>query len=147
MKYKMNKKGGLSILQLITFLAITAALTTGIGYMIGFANSHYGSTFNTNISGTDLTEASSFNYFINATEIFPTTPNGTMNITDTNSSLFEGSISIQGALTNWFDILTDLINISPLEQYGGFLKSLISLVAGMLMTILILQFIFNRSLT
>lgn len=144
---KINKKGGLSVLSLVSFLVITMALTTGIGFMIGYANQEYNATFNTNVSGTDLTDASSFNYFINATNIYNVTPNGTLNITDTNQSLLEGSISLQGALTGWWQILLDIIEITPLEQYGGFLKSLISLLGGILITILFLQFIFNRSLT
>jgi len=144
---KINKKGGLSVLSLVSFLVITMALTTGIGFMIGYANQEYNATFNTNVSGTDLTEASSFDYFINATNIYNVTPNGTLNITDTNQSLLEGSISLQGALTGWWQILLDIIEITPLEQYGGFLKSLISLLGGILITILFLQFIFNRSLT
>ena len=144
---KINKKGGLSVLSLVTFLVITMALTTGIGFMIGYANQEYNATFNTNVSGTDLTDASSFNYFINATNIYNVTPNGTLNITDTNQSLLEGSISLQGALTGWWQILLDIIEITPLEQYGGFLKSLITLLGGILITILFLQFIFNRSLT
>jgi hypothetical protein len=144
---KINKKGGLSVLSLVSFLVITMALTTGIGFMIGYANQEYNATFNTNVSGTDLTDASSFDYFINATNIYNVTPNGTLNITDTNQSLLEGSISLQGALTGWWQILLDIIEITPLEQYGGFLKSLISLLGGILITILFLQFIFNRSLT
>jgi len=144
---KINKKGGLSVLSLVSFLVITMALTTGIGFLVGYANQEYNATFNTNVSGTDLTDASSFNYFINATNIYNVTPNGTLNITDTNQSLLEGSISLQGALTGWWQILLDIIEITPLEQYGGFLKSLISLLGGILITILFLQFIFNRSLT
>jgi len=144
---KINKKGGLSVLSLVSFLVITMALTTGIGFLVGYANQEYNATFNTNVSGTDLTDASSFDYFINATNIYNVTPNGTLNITDTNQSLLEGSISLQGALTGWWQILLDIIEITPLEQYGGFLKSLISLLGGILITILFLQFIFNRSLT
>ena len=144
---KINKKGGLSVLSLLAFLVISMSIVTGIGFLIGYANQNYGATFNTNVSGTDLTESSSFEYFINATNIYNVTPNGTLNITDTNQSMYEGSISLQGALTGWWQILVDLIEITPLESYGGFLKSIITLLGGLLITILFLQFIFNRSLT
>jgi hypothetical protein len=141
----INKKGGLSVLNLLSFLFIAMALTTGIGYMVGYANQNYGATFNTNVSGTDLTQATSFQNFIDATEVYNTTPNGTYDINDT--SISSGSTSIQTALTGWYQILSDIIDITPLEEYGGFLKTLIALISGVLITLLILQFIFNRSLT
>ena len=144
---KINKKGKLSVLSLLSFLVISIALTSGAGYMIGFANQNFDASFNTNISGIDLTTASSFGYFINATNIYNNTPNGTLNITDTNQSLLDGSISLQTALTGWWQILVDIIDMTPLEEYGGFLQSLITLLGGILITILFLQFIFNRSLT
>ena len=141
----MNKKGGLNVLSLLSFIFITMALTTGIGYMIGYANQNYNASFNTNVSGNDLTEASSFGNFIDATSIYNTTVNGTYDINDT--SISEGSESMQLAMGGWYLILSDIIDITPLEEYGGFLKTLLALISGVLITLLILQFIFNRSLT
>jgi hypothetical protein len=141
----INKRGALNVLQVLSFVFMTMALTTGVGYMIGFSAQNYNTSFNTNVSGTDLTEASSFQNFINATNVWNTTPNGTYAINE--SDLTSGSESMQIALTGWWQILSDIIDITPLEQFGGFLKTLLTLIGGVLITLLMLQFIFNRTLT
>lgn len=141
----INKKGGLSVLSMLSFVFITLAITTGVGFMIGYANQEYGATFNTNISGTDLTQEGSFSTFIDATNVYnETNVSGVYSINDT--SILSASDTIQTALSGSGDMLSSIIDITPLEEYGGFLKTLLALIITILVIMLAIQLVFNRSL-
>jgi len=140
------KKGNLNFTSIIMFSLTLVLVISGLGYTVGYANQNYGTTFNTNISGTDIMSPNytSLEYFTNATQV----ANVTFNITNPTLSTMQSSASFitEGIAGTW-GIIQDLLSLAPFGEFGSLLGSAIILIGSIILFILLLQFFFNRNLT
>jgi len=140
------KKGNLNLASVMMFSLTLVLVISGLGYTVGYANQNYGTTFNTNISGTDIMSPNytSLEYFTNATQV----ANVTFNITNPTLSTMQSSTSFitEGIAGTW-GIMQDLISLAPFGEFGSLLGSAIILIGSIILFILLLQFFFNRNLT
>jgi len=140
------KKGNLNFASIIMFSLTLVLVISGLGYTVGYANQNYGTTFNTNISGTDIMSPNytSLEYFTNATQV----ANVTFNITNPSlSTMQSGTSFITEGIAGTWGIIQDLLSLAPFGEFGSLLGSAIRIIGMIILFILLLQFFFNRNLT
>jgi|TARA_Y100000310_G_C20661904_1_gene805270 K+-transporting ATPase c subunit len=145
MKSKM-KKGNLNFTSIVMFALTLVLVISGLGYTLGYANQNYGTTFNTNISGTDIMSSNytSLEYFVNATQVANVSYNTSTPSTSTMASTQD---FITDGIGGTWSILRDLVSLTPLGEYRSLIMSSIILIGGIILAILLAQFFFNRNLT
>ena len=140
------KKGNLNLASVMMFSLTLVLVISGLGYTVGYANQNYGTTFNTNISGTDIMSPNytSLEYFTNATQV----ANVTFNITNPSlSTMQSGTSFITEGIAGTWGIIQDLLSLAPFGEFGSLLGSAIRIIGMIILFILLLQFFFNRNLT
>ncbi len=141
----MNKKGSLNFVSMFTFAMILVLFTAGTGYLVGYATSSYGVTPDFDEAGIDvINNTSGLEYFVNGTQLFNQTLSN--NSIANDSSLIEGGEFVTTSIAGTGAILGDIIGLTPLGAYRTIILSAISVIFIAISAILLLQFIFNRSL-
>ena len=141
----MNKKGSLNFVSMFTFAMILVLFTAGTGYLVGYATNAYGVTPDFNEAGVDIVnDTPGLEYFVNGTQLFNQTLSN--NSIANDSSLIEGGEFVTTSIAGTSAILGDIIGLTPLGAYRTIILSAISVIFIAISAILLLQFIFNRSL-
>ena len=141
----MNKKGSLNFVSMFTFAMILVLFTAGTGYLVGYATNAYGVTPDFNEAGVDIVnDTPGLEYFVNGTQLFNQTLSN--NSIANDSSLIEGGEFVTSSIAGTGAILGDIIGLTPLGAYRTIILSAISVIFIAISAILLLQFIFNRSL-
>ena len=141
----MNKKGSLNFVSMFTFAMILVLFTAGTGYLVGYATNAYGVTPDFNEAGVDIiNDTPGLEYFVNGTQLFNQTLSN--NSIANDSSLIEGGEFVTTSIAGTSAILGDIVGLTPLGAYRTIIGSAISVIFIAISAILLLQFIFNRSL-
>jgi hypothetical protein len=141
----MNKKGSLNFVSMFTFAMILVLFTAGTGYLVGYATNAYGVTPDFNEAGVDIVnDSQGLEYFVNGTQLFNQTLSN--NSIANDSSLIEGGEFITTSIAGTSSILGDIVSLTPLGAYKTIIQSAIAVIFVAISAILLLQFIFNRSL-
>jgi len=141
----MNKKGNLNFVSMFSFAIILILFISGAGYLVGYASSAYNVSIDTNVAGVDLINNSQgLEYFVNGTQLFNQTLSN--NSIQNDTSLIEGGEFITTSIAGTGSILGDIVSLTPLGAYKTIIQSAIAVIFVAISAILLLQFIFNRSL-
>lgn len=144
----MTKKGSINITALLLYFLIISLVVTGLGYVVGYTfNAYNSSTSEYVLPNTTLTNFSSLDNFIDATQLAD-------NLTTANSSVQNNYTAVDFSASdffrlpvNTFNLIADLVALTPLGEFKGTLYNTIVYLGLALLSILTFQWLFNRSLT